>query len=77
MDVWDTVNVGKRWTEEDGTSREEVEYSAHWQVTIKGDPGPVLLRCVTPEVQRQVADQLEDILDNMLKKAAEETDGGA
>lgn len=67
MDVWGTINVGKRRTEEDGMQHDEVEYSAHWQVSSTMGAGQQgLLAGMTPEVQRQVAGQLQMILDDVL-----------
>lgn len=69
MDVWGTINVGKCWTEEDGTRHEEPEYSTHWQVTTTNSMTggqQNLLTAVTPEVQRQVTGQLQIILDDVL-----------
>jgi len=73
MDVWGTVNVGKCWTEEDGTQHEEPEYTVDWRVIIIGKTTAYRLVGVMTEVREQITDRLRRVY-MMIIEAEDETE---
>ena len=77
MDVWGTINVGKRRTEDDGTQHDEVACTTDWQVTVIGQIGPDQLALALPEVPRQVKHQLRIMLNDMIYTGLDHAEKGS
>ena len=73
MDVWGNIYIGKRWVEDDGSTKVEIQNTKEWHIKtstkVRVEPTPqfrVHFTQIGMEVARTIALQLEQMRDELL-----------